>query len=189
MDAATLVKTARTAARLDQHTLAARTRSSQSQISLIEGGKQSPTFDTLARVLRGTGRQLIAVNLLREDAATIASEIAAALAAAKAPRALRLFIQLSDNLAAERSANRFALTIAEPPLTGSKRWDAALAALVAHWLGEEGLPVPTWAESDERSLTRAWEFGDSLLRPPPESVPPEFLRRGVLLDRDTLASV
>jgi transcriptional regulator with XRE-family HTH domain len=187
MDAATLVKSARTAARLDQSALAARARSSQSQISLIEAGRQSPTFDTLARVLRSAGRQLIAVETLRDDAATIASEIARALADSADARALRLFIQLSDNLAAEHGATRFALGLAEPPTTGSTRWDVAIAALVAHWLREEALPVPEWADS--RSLSRTWNFADLRLRPDRAAVPPEFLRRRVLIDRDTLASV
>jgi transcriptional regulator with XRE-family HTH domain len=187
MDAATLVKSARTAARLDQTALAARAHSSQSQISLIEAGHQSPSFDTLSRVLRSAGRQLIAIDVLREDAATIAEEIRDALEVPNSERALRLFIQLSDNLAAERGANRFVLGASAPASTGSKRWDAALAAVVAHWLSEGGLPIPHWAES--RRLARSWNFAGLRLRPEASSVPAEFLKRGVLIDRDTLASV
>ncbi len=189
MSAAQLVKTARDAAGLDQRALAKRSESSQSQISLIESGKQSPSFDTVAKILRGAGRRLIAVDTLRDDTATIAGEIASALSADNIARATRLFIQLSDNLAAEHGANRFALAIAQPQPTGSKRWDAALAALAAHWLVEEALPVPEWASSNERSLLRAWVFATSRVHPPLDSVPAEFRRRRVLLDRDTLASV
>ena len=189
MNAAELVKTARRAAGVDQRALAKRGKTSQSQLSLIESGRQSPSFETVSRLLRSAGRQLVAIDTIRADVATIASEIKEALQQDNERRASRLFIQLSDNLAAEHGANRFALTIAEPEPTGSKRWDSALAALAAHWLSEESLPDPDWVGSDERTLKRSWVFASGRVEPDAQSVPSEFRKRSVLIDRATLISV
>jgi transcriptional regulator with XRE-family HTH domain len=190
MSAGNLIRTARKSRRLTQHALGRRARLSQSHLSLIEGGRQNPSFDAVERALRSAGHRLIAVPSVRDDAATIASEIRFALLDRRSDRALRLFIQLNDNLAAEHGAVRFALTISEPELTGSKQWDAAIAALVAHHLSAEQLPVPEWATSPDRSLKRSWTLGEGpyTLTPDLSRVPTEFRRRRVLIDEDTLAS-
>lgn len=189
MTAASLVRTARRHRALDQRELAARARVSQPQLSLIESGKVRPRFDTVERVLRSTGQRLIAIPTVRDDAAGIGEAIGQALDSGDEQRAFRLFIQLSDDLAAEHGAVRFALGIAEPPPTGRKQWDAALAALVAHHFDAEGLPLPSWANSSDRILERAWTPGDEYTVPPPaHRVPQEFLARRVLIDEDTLAS-
>jgi transcriptional regulator with XRE-family HTH domain len=190
MSAATLIRSARKSRRLTQQTLARRARLSQSHLSHIEGGRQNPSFEAVERALRSAGHRLVAVPSVREDAATIASEIRLALADDRNDRALRLFIQLNDNLAAEHGAVRFALTISEPASTGSKQWDTAVAALVAHHLSAEQLPVPEWANSPERSLKRSWTLGASpyTLTPDLGRVPEEFRKRRVLVDPDTLLS-
>jgi hypothetical protein len=130
------------------------------------------------------------VPTVRDDAAAIAADIRFAVADGHDDQALRRFIQLNDNLHAEHGAARFALTISPPEPTGSRQWDAALAALVAHHLIAEHLPIPDWAESPERMLRRQWTLGEGpyTLTPPPERVPAEFARRRVLIDEDTLAS-
>jgi transcriptional regulator with XRE-family HTH domain len=190
MSAGNLIRTARKSRRLTQQALGRRARLSQSHLSLIEGGRQNPSFEAVERALRSAGHRLVAVPSVRDDAATIASEIRFALLDGRSDRALRLFIQLNDNLAAEHGAVRFALTISEPELTGSKQWDAAIAALVAHYLSAEQLPVPEWAMSPDRSLKRSWALGEGpyTLTPDLSRVPTEFRRRRVLVDEDTLAS-
>jgi len=190
MSAGNLIRTARKSRRLTQHALGRRARLSQSHLSLIEGERQNPSFDAVERALRSAGHRLVAIPSVRDDAATIASEIRFALLDRRSDRALRLFIQLNDNLAAEHGAVRFALTISEPELTGSKQWDAAIAALVAHYLNAEQLPVPEWATSPDRSLKRSWTLGEGpyTLTPDLSRVPTEFRRRRVLVDEDTLAS-
>ena len=82
------------------------------------------------------------------------------------------------------------IAISPPEPTGSNQWDAALAALVAHHLVAEYLPVPDWAVSPERTLRRPWTLGEGpyTLTPSPDRVPPEFARRRVLVDADTLVS-
>ena len=191
MTAGTLVRSARKSRQLTQASLGRRTRLTQSHLSLIEGDRQNPSFDTVERALRGAGHRLVAVPTVRDDAAAIASEIRADLAFGRPERALRRFIQLNDNLTAEHGAVRFALTITEPESTGSKQWDAAIAALVAHHLSAEKLPVPDWAMHPSRLLKRAWVFGVGpyTLAPDPDRVPAAFRERRVLIDEDTLRSI
>ncbi|SFR71191.1 Helix-turn-helix domain-containing protein [Agromyces sp. CF514] len=190
MSAGSLIRSARKSRRLTQRALGHRAELSQSHLSLIEGGRQNPSFDAVERALRAAGHRLVAVPTVRDDAATVATDIRYAVRDDREDRALRRFIQLNDNLAAEHGATRFALTISEPESTGSKQWDAAIAALVAHHLVAENLPVPDWANSETRALRRQWAIGEGpyTLTPRPEQVPPEFLRRGVLVDADTLVS-
>lgn len=190
MSAATVVRNSRRLRALGQRELGARAKISQPQLSLIENGKAAPAFETVERLLRSSGHRLISIPTTREDASSIADAIARAIGDSDEERAFRLFIQLNDNLTAEHGAVRFALAIAEPLSTGQKRWDAAIAALVAHRLNEEGLPHPAWVDSNKRSLGRAWTVGDGIytITPPESRVPEEFLRRRVLIDEDALLS-
>lgn len=190
MSASTFIRSARRRKNLGQRELGRRARISQSQLSLIESDKQNPAFETVEKILKSAGHRLVAIPTSREDAASVAVEIADALKNSRPERALRWFIQLNDNLASEHGALRFALSIAEPESTGTKHWDAAIAALVAYRLGEEGLPSPEWVTGDSRSLKRSWSIGDGTygIRPELDRVPPEFLKRRVLIDADTLRS-
>lgn len=190
MSAGTLIRAARRSRKLTQQTLGRRAQLSQSHLSLIERGHQNPSFEAVERALRAAGHRLVSVPTVRDDAAAIAADIRFAVADGREGTALRRFIQLNDNLNAEHGAARFALAISPPEPTGSRQWDAALAALVAHHLVAEQLPVPDWAVSPERTLRRPWTLGEGpyTLTPSPERVPPEFARRRVLVDADTLVS-
>lgn len=190
MSAGALIRSARKSVRLTQRTLGQRAQLSQSHLSLIEQGHQNPSFDAVERALRSAGHRLIAVPTLRDDAASIASEIRRALIETRSDRALRGFLQLNDNLRAEHGATRFALAISEPESTGSTQWDAAIAAIVEHHLSAEQLPLPEWVLDPARALRRSWVLGESdyTLTPDASRVPPEFLRRRVLVDSDTLLS-
>jgi hypothetical protein len=83
------------------------------------------------------------------------------------------------------------LTVAEPHPTGSRAWDAALAALVDYWLSKFRLPKPGWISSPGRTLPEAEspQLGTYDLDPDRANVPAEFLRRNVLVERATLESV
>ncbi|GLI26447.1 hypothetical protein ARHIZOSPH14_06890 [Agromyces rhizosphaerae] len=190
MSAGTLIRAARRSRGLTQQALGKRARLSQSHLSLIERGHQNPSFVAVDRALRAAGHRLVSVPSVRDDAAAIAADIRSAVADRNESAALRRFIQLNDNLTAEHGVARFALTISPPEPTGSRQWDAALAALVAHHLVAEQLPVPDWAEHDARVLRRAWALGEGpyTLTPSLDRVPPEFARRRVLVDADTLIS-
>lgn len=190
MTAGSLIRAARRSRKLTQQALGRRARLSQSHLSLIERGHQNPSFEAVERALRAAGHRLVSVPTVRDDAAAVAADIRFALADDRNDRALRRFIQLNDNLQAEHGAARFALAISPPEATGSRQWDAALAALVAHHLTAEQLPIPEWATAPERALRRPWTLGEGpyTLTPSPDRVPPEFARRRVLIDEDTLAS-
>lgn len=190
MPAGVLVRSSRRANRLSQKALGERSGIAASSLSLIESGERIPTVATLDRLLAATGRSLVSIPTRRADAATIAERIAAALADGEPATALRHFVQLSDNLAAEHAEVRFALTIAEPAPTGAKHWDAAIAGLVEYRLQEEGLPVPAWTRDPSRTLGRSWTFnaGRYVVPVDREHVPKAFLDRKVLVDAESLTS-
>ena len=190
MSAATLIRNSRRARQLSQGELSARSGVAQSSLSLIERGTRIPTVETLERILASTGYSLIGIPTRREDAATIAGRISRAEAAGRKDEALRHFIQLNDNLAAEHHELRFALAICEPAPTGTKHWDAALAALVDHYLSQQQLPIPAWATDAKRRLARSWTLnaGRYVVPVPRSLVPRAFLERNVLVDAETLTS-
>jgi transcriptional regulator with XRE-family HTH domain len=178
-----VIQAARRASGLSQRELSSISGVAQSTVSEVESGRRVPSVATVERLLRSAGHQLVAIPTRRSDAAAAAEGIARSLSSRRGDHAVRHFIQLADDLAAEHAGIRFALAIAH--------WDAAIAALVEHRLQEEGLPVPAWVASDERRLADEWTFGSGRYVIPVDRdrVPAAFLRHGVLLDADTLVSV
>lgn len=189
-DASTLLRAARKSRRLSQTQLAQRSRIDQASISRSERGRDAE-FATVDRLLAATGHRLYAAPTRRDDAATVAAEIRLRLREGDRDRALRALIQLSDNLHAEHGLVRGVLGLTEPETTREQVWDAALAAVVAWRLREEGLPTPEWVDAPHRFLRDARGLGVDTADPvpPPSEVPDEFARRGVLVWRDTFASV
>ncbi len=59
MDAATLLRTARTRAGLSQRALSEAAGTSQSAVAAIESGRKQPTVATLERLLRAAGTELV----------------------------------------------------------------------------------------------------------------------------------
>lgn len=191
MTASTLLRAARRTAGIRQQDLAASAKTRQPDISTIESGARIPTVDTLERLLLHTGYRIIAVRGIGPDAVDTADRIAGAVRGRNRDAALRAFLDYSDRLAAVTGANRVVLTVSEPPPTGSRAWDAALAAVSEFWLTKGKLPKPDWVKDPKRFLAspESPHLGNYDLEPDRASVPPEFLRRNVLLERATLASV
>ena len=189
-NASTLVRAARKSRLLTQGQLAERARIDQAAISRSESGRDAD-FSTVDRLLAGAGHRLYSAPTRRDDAATVAAEIRRRLRDGDKDRALRALIQLSDNLAAERGLVRGILGLAEPETTREPVWDAALAAVVAWRLRDEGLPTPDWVDAPNRFVRQHQGLGVDAADPvPPDSeVPEEFAKRGVLVWRDTFASV
>ncbi|WP_206477066.1 helix-turn-helix transcriptional regulator [Microbacterium sp. KRD172] len=189
-NASVLVHAARKSRGLTQRDLAQRTNVDQGRVSRFEGGREAE-FSTIERFLSGAGHRLYSAPTRRDDAATIAAAIRRYLRAGDKYSALRELIQLSDNLASEHGLVRGVLGLAEPAPTGDRVWDAALAALVDLRLSEEGLPSPAWVDAPNRRLRapRTLDVDPADPIPEPADVPGEFLKRGVLVWRDTLASV
>lgn len=186
-----LIRDARRSSRLSQKDLSQRSGVAASSLSLIENGKRSPTIETAEKLLKHTGHTLVAIPTLRESAGAIANRIGDAVTAGRPDLALRHFIQLNDNLVAEKNEVRYSLGITEPAPTGQKHWDAAIAAVVAYRLREEGFPAPSWTLKPERRLGKRWTLnaGRYVIPVDPRDVPAEFLERGVLVDALILASV
>lgn len=122
------------------------------------------------------------------DAVATAARISAALARGADDAALRAFIDYSDEFTRHAPSDRFQLAANEPAPTGSRAWDAALAALVDFRLES---PKPEWIESPDRFLASPAtpQLGRYDLSPNLSDVPPAFLRRNILFERRTLQSV
>ena len=191
MTAGVLARSARAASGLTQIELASRSGIAGSSLSLIEHGKREPTVATLDALLRATRHSVVTIPTVRSDAARIASEIATALDDSDDATAYRRFLQLADNLAAEVGATRVGLTLTEPSPTGSKEWDLAIAALCEHRLKAHRLPIPKWITARKGSPTLMWEprISDYKIPVDARKVPREFLRRGILIEAETLESV
>ena len=196
MSASALLRASRLSARLSQVELAERAATRQPDVSAIESGKRVPPVNTLDRLLQRTGHRLITVPGLGTDAVGTAERTAAAVRAGNRDRALRAFLDYSDRLAHAGRAERLILSCAEPgPAESrawdSRAWDAALAAVSDYWLNKSDLPRSNWMMDPERSLAspEAPHLGELDLTADRHEVPNEFLRRDVLIERTTLASV
>lgn len=189
-EASTLVRAARKSRRLTQEQLAVLSHIDQGSVSRSERGRDAD-FSTIDRLLAGAGHRLYSAPTRRDDAATAAAKIREQLRGRDKDRALRALLQLNDNLVAEHGLVRGILGLAEPESTKDPVWDAAIAALVAWRLGEEGIPLPAWVDEPGRFLTepRTLEVDPADPVPPLSEVPAEFAKRGVLAWRDTFASV
>ncbi len=191
MTAEVLARSVRSASGLTQTELASRSGIAGSSLSLIEHGRRDPIVATLDNLLRAARHTLVAIPTVRSDAARIASEIAIALSESDELSVYRRFLQLADNLAAESGATRVGLTLTEPSPTGSERWDAAVAALCEYRLKADHLPVPNWITKRIGFPSKPWAPLTSGYNIPadPTKVPEEFLRRGILIEAQTLESV
>lgn len=190
MSAEILSKTARSSSGLTQVELARRSGVAGSSLSLIERGIREPTFSTLESILRATRHTIVTIPTVRADAARISSEIENALFLADERLAFQLFIQLADNLAAEEGATKVGLTLTRPATTGSAKWDAAVAALCEYRLKSKRLPIPDWVRKQKGDSRSRWtpRTSEYNILPDPRNVPNEFLRRGILIEAQTLES-
>lgn len=173
--------------------VASRSGVAASNISAIENGHRDPTSVTLSRLSSSIGVEWIpAVTQGRSPAARAAQEITIAEAQGQHAQAYRRFIQLADDLASADPVTRVLLSAEEPDRTSS-RWVDAIAALVEVRLSEASAPVPTWVTERSGQPDAVWEPQRGS-RPVPVSadrsqVSPEFLRRGVAIERGELTSV
>jgi len=188
--ASTLIRSARKSRSLTQVDLAEQAQVHQSNISGIESGRDL-SVSTLEKLLRATGHQLFALPIQKADVTEAASAIREHLKADNTQSALRVLIQLNDNLVSEHGLQRGVLGISEPEPTGNPVWDAALAGLVAWRLAEENIPLPTWVDKSRffLPLPRSLQIDSADPVPDTLDIPPEFARRGVLVWADTFGSV
>jgi hypothetical protein len=100
--------------------------------------------------------------------------------------ALRLLFGFSDDFRGSSRPGRIALLRDEPPHTGDKRFDAALAGTAEFFAREASISTPRWVEGPDR-FVEPWWFVSS--RPTFDAytlahTPAVFARHGVFIARE-----
>ena len=190
--AGTLLRQARLAEGISCRGLARRAETVPSRISEIERAVHDPGVSTLDHSLGALGWQLTAVPTRYPTAAAVALVIrdsaVPGIAASETDSAFRALLSLADGLSASDASTRVVLCFATPPLTGDERVDAAIAAIVEHFLEVHGL-FPEWLNANERVLDEPWIPDPYASTNIADQTPPAFRRRGVFLAQRELGSV
>ncbi|MGD1052517.1 MAG: helix-turn-helix transcriptional regulator [Candidatus Dormibacteria bacterium] len=194
MDRASLLRDARRAAALTQVEVARRAETAQSAVAAYESGERMPGLATLDRLLRACDHELelVARPNVPPGAASLAEvavAVAGALSASREQEALRLLVGFADGFRASSRPGRLALTRDEPPGTGDRRFDAALAGVAELVTAEAALPAPSWVNGPGRCVEPFWfvarrpEFHAYVLA----RTPAALLRHGVVMAGEVLA--
>ena len=86
------------------------------------------------------------------------SSIGMAMAANDKSLAMRLFIQLNDNLSSASLFHKLAMCEKDPGSTGSLEYDALIAGLVEYHLRQTEFSIPSWVFGEDRSVDSPWFF-------------------------------
>lgn len=172
--------------------VAARSGIAFSNLSAIENGRRDPTTSTVDRLAAAVGVDWVPFPAQgRSPAARASEEIADAEARGQAAQAYRRFLQLADDLASADPVTRVLLSAEEPDESPS-RWVDAIAALLEVRLREASAPIPSWVTARVGDPDNVWEPQRSArpltLSADRTQVPPEFLRRGIAIERGELVS-
>jgi transcriptional regulator with XRE-family HTH domain len=188
---AALIRNARQAAGLTQLQLARGAATAQPAVAAYESGARTPTIATLSRLLDACDYdlELLAHPRMRRGAASLeqlAPMIADDLRDGREQDALRLLFGFADDFRASSRAGRLALLDADPPPTGDRRFDAALAGLAELFAREGELPAPGWVEEPHRFVEPFWFVAS---RPAFDAytlahTPAVFARHGVFIARE-----
>jgi len=195
--ASTTLKDLRARLGLSQRELARVAGVPQSTISEIESMRRQPALPFLGRIIERSGGlvELQAVPIVPPaSAAAQAREIADRLARggpAGDDSALRSVIDLRDSLRRTTRGDRLRLVRERPDLTGDVRWDAFIAAVVEDECESAHLEPPRWVTEAQRTVAPAWYLSENpaLHEWERETARPAFVRHGVLVAADELASV
>ncbi|SEA89831.1 hypothetical protein SAMN04515680_2035 [Leifsonia sp. 21MFCrub1.1] len=190
MSIAEIAGSVRRSRRIPQTIIAARTGEAASNLSVIESGRRSPRADKLDRILRASDARLAAIPTTRPGALEVSAGIRRALRGSDDAEAFRIWLAYNDALAAEDAVNRVVLAAFPPEPTGSRLFDAALAAMTEHHLRETSSPIPLWVSAtaplDDPTVFTGSRYVTTV---DSKDVPDAFLRKRVLIPRDTLRSV
>jgi len=184
-----VVRAARRSAGLGVTQCAARAGIAHARVSEYEKGSHDPSLGRAQDLARTAGLRFVAVPVPSSviTAAEAADEIYELLrSGAPWSRALRVALQLHDDLTATPPHVLGALVAAPAPPTGDARFDALVAGLVEWHAEQRRLPVPPWVYEPARTVTPTWQ-------PDPYSDPADAVetlaRHGVILAHTELASV
>lgn len=202
MTIADLVRSARRSRGLDQCALAALAGTSQPAISAYESGRQRPSTATLMRLLDACDFGLrLAPDPDGTSPATSLAGVVHQLVVNGDFDDEAFVVRWLLNQFARNDWNEFsplqreAALLHEPPPTGSRRWDAFVAALAAFLARTSSIEVPAWTQNDKRTLAGLAWFpgrpgdGDIARRIVEADPAPEFVARGVGLDAASLPAV
>lgn len=178
-----------------QRRVAAALGTTQPVIARLESGRTTPRLDTVLGYAAAVG-----VTLRIGDVDLIGAardEIVRAVDSDGADTALRSLIELHDALLALPGDRIASALRAEPELTGSPRWDAAIAATCERVANRRSVAVPGWTAAPSRFLDRWWFPTEDILGRVTDGLvclllatsPPEFSTRGVFIDGSALVSV
>jgi hypothetical protein len=140
----------------------------------------------LTTLVAATGHRLVAVPTgaatatVYETGARIAAILAADPGVTGHASALDVLRSYSVGLSTREPPTQVALCAAAPAPTGATHFDAALAAVVEHRLGEHGAPVPAWAQEPGRYLSGTW-ITDPAANLEPDGQLMPFLRHGIMV--------
>jgi transcriptional regulator with XRE-family HTH domain len=180
---------------LTQRGLASLARVPQPTVAAIESGQREPSLSLLSRIVESAG-YVLKINLAplpRFGATNTALRIEEALRSDDRTQdsALRLLITFRDVVRDVDDVDLVEL-IGEPPSsTGSPQWDAFLAAVVEDESARRDVAPPRWVNDRSRFLKPFWHLSTNPLLHEWEfeSTPAAFLRHGIVVAAEELASV
>ncbi len=191
MEVTTLIRNARRSAGITQLELAARAGTAQPAIAAYESGAKTPNLATLERLLGACEHdvELLARPRLRRGAASLAElapTIEQDIEHGHEQDALRLLFGFADDFRGSPRPGRIALIEDEPPGTGDRRFDAALAGVAELFASEGAISAPAWVNGPGR-FVEPWWFVAS--RPAFHAytlahTPAVFARHGVFIARE-----
>jgi hypothetical protein len=165
-------------------------------VAAYESGARNPNLATLERLLNGCDHQIDVVIRPRTrrgaaSLADLASVITHDLSAGEEANAIRLLFGFADDFRGSPRPGKIALVAADPPLTGDRRFDAALAGVAEFFAAEAGIDRPAWIEHEQR-FVEPWWFVAS--RPAFHAytlanTPAAFARHGVFIAREVFSRV
>jgi len=170
----------------------------QPTIAAIESAQREPSLTLLSSIIEAGGGSLcLEVRpLARYGVLTTAIQIREVLkrnvdAQSKNDAALRHCISFQDFISSS-DADEFCELINDPPiLVGDSRWDSFLAAIVENECSLKDVSPPKWINDGSRFLKPFWHLSSNPLLHDWEfaTSPAAFLRHGVIVAADELASV
>ncbi|HVA06282.1 MAG TPA: helix-turn-helix transcriptional regulator [Acidimicrobiales bacterium] len=166
MEIATLIRDARREAGLTQAELAHRSGTSQPTLATYEAGRALPRFDTLERLAKCSGHELV-LSLrpqVRRGAvpiAHVATQIRSILDEDGVSGAWRRLLDFVDDFRGSSTAGQRSLVTEDPPCCGDDRLDAAIAGVVDLLCNEAHLVPPVWTEDPSR-FSEPWWFVSGL---------------------------
>ncbi|HZS15640.1 MAG TPA: helix-turn-helix transcriptional regulator [Candidatus Dormibacteraeota bacterium] len=178
LDAPSLIRRHRLAARLSQRELARRAGTSAATLNRYESGRVDPTVSTLNRILHASLPPRRRWASVAELAPAIAGELKRGSATAAWRHTAGEF--LDDHLRA--SAADVSLAVADAPAaTGDARADALAAALAEYVCALHGMPPPPWAQAPIEVTPWWFVAGAAFHALALRESPPSFARRGIFV--------